>query len=93
MPRNPTAPRGFALIVDPASLLLLLVFCRDLAAVDPRALTPEDLEIVRHLELLENLDLAHDLELFVGPPGEAATTPGDDPDDPTPPAPAPRSTP
>ncbi len=60
--------------MDPAALLVLLVFCRDLAAADLRALTPEDLEIVRHLELLENLDLAEDLELFVGPPGEPEST-------------------
>jgi len=88
--RNPT--------LEPATLLLMLVFCRDLAAADVRALTPEDLEVVRQLDLLEDLDLAEDLELFVGPPGESETGSDEaasDPGAPTPttPTPAPRSIP
>jgi hypothetical protein len=88
--------------VEPATLLLLLAFCRDLATADLRALTPEDLEVVRQLELLENLELleSFDLELFVGPPGEseagpeeAAVEPDTAPPVPTAPPPAPRSPP
>jgi hypothetical protein len=30
-------------------------------------LSPEDSEVVRHLELLENLELAESMELFVAP--------------------------
>ena len=46
------------------------------------ALTPEDREVIRNLELLQNLDLTHDLEMFVPPAGEA-----DLPDAPEAPAP------
>ena len=47
--------------------LLLLVFT--LWDALP-GLTPEDREVIRNLELLENLDLTHDLEMFVPPAGE-----------------------
>lgn len=47
--------------------LLLLVFT--LWDALP-GLTPEDREVIRNLELLENLDLTHDLEMFVPPADE-----------------------
>lgn len=60
--------------------LLLLVFT--LWDALP-GLTPEDREVIRNLELLENLDLTHDLEMFVPPADEpsvpdAPGTPDDD---------------
>jgi hypothetical protein len=60
--------------------LLLLVFT--LWDALP-GLTPEDREVIRNLELLQNFDLTNDLEMFVPPADEPAapdapSTPDDD---------------
>ena len=59
--------------------LLLLVFT--LWDALP-GLTPEDREVIRNLELLENLDLTHDLEMFVPPADEPAVPETPDAPDP-----------
>ena len=61
------------------SLLLLILALWDHPALP--GLSPEDQEVIRNLELLQNLDLTRDLELFVAPaaePEKPPTSAGDD---------------
>ncbi len=65
----------------PMGLTLLVAFFDDLPALP--GVAPEDREVVKELELLENMDLAETLDLFVAPTDEPpASTPSGTPDDP-----------
>lgn len=62
--------------MDLTMLLLVLALWDNVPA--PPSLSPEDLEVVRNLDLLQDLELARSMEMFAGPEVDDTSADEDD---------------